>query len=94
LEATGRRIAERIELTSVASIHVKEASGGEPALLEVNPGFPETMPLTAAGGVNMPKLCVDDALGLPLPEDVAPIERLVMIRNPQIGLTAEGVADG
>jgi carbamoyl-phosphate synthase large subunit len=94
LETTGRQIAERIGLTSVASIQVKEATDGEPALLEVNPCFLGTMPLTVASGVNMPKLCVDDALGLPLPEDVVPFERLTMIRHSQIGRTAEGVADG
>jgi carbamoyl-phosphate synthase large subunit len=65
LQATGRQIAERIELTSVASIQVKEASDGEPALLGINPCFLGTMPLTVASGVNMPKLCVDDALGSP-----------------------------
>jgi carbamoyl-phosphate synthase large subunit len=69
LEAIGRRIAERIGLTSVVNIQVKETFDGEPALLEVNPSFPGTTPLTVASGVNMPKLCVDDALDLPLPED-------------------------
>jgi carbamoyl-phosphate synthase large subunit len=65
LQTTARQIAERIELTSVASIQVKDTSDGEPALLGINPCFLGTMPLTVASGVNMPKLCVDDALGLP-----------------------------
>jgi carbamoyl-phosphate synthase large subunit len=94
LEEMGRRIAERIGLTSVASIQVKEAFDGEPALLEVNPCFRGTMPLTVASGVNMPKFCVDEALDLPLPEDIAPSEQLAMIRDPQIDSTTEGVADG
>jgi carbamoyl-phosphate synthase large subunit len=94
LEATGRRIAERIGLTSVASIQVKEDSDGEPALLEVNPCFLGTMPLTIASGVNMPKFCVDEALDLPLPEDIVPIEQLALIRNPHFDSTAEGVANG
>jgi carbamoyl-phosphate synthase large subunit len=94
LEAIGRRIAERIGLTSVASIQVREASDGELALLEVNPCFLGTMPLTVASGVNMPKFCVDEALDLPLPEDIAAIEQLAMIRDPQVDSTAESVVDG
>jgi carbamoyl-phosphate synthase large subunit len=73
-------VAERIGLTSVANVQVKEAVDGEPALLEVNPRFPGTMPLTVASGVNMPKLCVDDALGSPLPKEILPFEDLAMIR--------------
>lgn len=80
LEEVGRRVAERIGLNSVANIQVKEAADGEPALLEVNPRFPGTMPLTVASGVNMPKLCVDDALGSPLPEEPVPFKALAMIR--------------
>lgn len=94
LRATGRQIAEWIGLTSVASIQVKEASDGELALLDVNPCFSGTMPLTVASGVNMPKFCVDDALGLPLPEDAVPVEQPAMIRNSHIDSTAERIADG
>jgi carbamoyl-phosphate synthase large subunit len=64
LEAIGRQVAELIGLTSMANIKVKEDSNGEPALLGVDPGFAGMMPLmTVAGGLNMPRLCVDDALG-------------------------------
>jgi carbamoyl-phosphate synthase large subunit len=80
LETIGRQVAERIGLTSVANVQVKESTDGLPALLEVNPRFPGTMPLTVASGVNMPKLCVDDALGSPLPETMLPFEPLAMVR--------------
>jgi carbamoyl-phosphate synthase large subunit len=80
LQEIGRQIAERIGLTSVANIQVKGAIDGEPALLEVNPRFPGTMPLTVASGINMPKLCVDDALGSPLPERMLTFEDLAMVR--------------
>ena len=80
LQAIGRAIAERIGLTSVANVQVKGAVGGEPALLEVNPRFPGTMPLTVASGVNMPRLCVEDALGEPLPDRILPFADLAMIR--------------
>lgn len=93
LETIGRRVAERIGLTSMANIQVKETADGEPALLKVNPCFHGTMPLTIAG-VNMPKLCVDDALGLPLSEEIATSARPTMIRNRRIDRTAGAVADG
>lgn len=80
LQEIGRQVAERIGLTSVANVQVKGADDGEPALLEVNPRFPGTMPLTVASGINMPKLCVDDALGSPLPEEMLPFEDLAMVR--------------
>jgi carbamoyl-phosphate synthase large subunit len=62
LEKIGRQIAARIGLTSLANIEVKEASDGEPVLLEVNPYFTGTMPLALASGVSMLKLCVDGVL--------------------------------
>lgn len=80
LEAAGRGVAERIGLTSVANVQVKEAADGEPALLEVNPRFPGTMPLTVASGINMPKLMVDDALGKPLPDGPLAFEEIAMVR--------------
>jgi carbamoyl-phosphate synthase large subunit len=80
LQEIGRQVAERIGLTSVANVQVKGADDGEPALLEVNPRFPGTMPLTVASGINMPKLCVDDALGSPLPEGMLSFEDLAMVR--------------
>jgi carbamoyl-phosphate synthase large subunit len=62
LEKIGRQIAAGIGLTSLANIEVKEASDGEPVLLEVSPYFTGTMPLVAAGGGSMPKLCIDGVL--------------------------------
>jgi carbamoyl-phosphate synthase large subunit len=80
LQAAGKAVAERIGLTSVANVQVKEAVDGEPALLEVNPRFPGTMPLTVAAGINMPKLCVDDALGNPMPDEPLPFAEIAMVR--------------
>ena len=65
LEKIGREVAELIGLTSVANVQVKEDSDGAPALLEVNPRFPGSMPLTMASGVDMPALAVAEALGAP-----------------------------
>ncbi len=69
LSAVGRQVAERIGLTSVASIQLREASDGELALLDVEVHFPEMIPPMPIGGVNLPMLCVDDALGSLPPRD-------------------------
>jgi carbamoyl-phosphate synthase large subunit len=62
LEKIGRQIAARIGLTSLASIQVKEASDGEPVLLEVDPHFTGAVPLVATSGESMLGLCVDGVL--------------------------------
>lgn len=62
LEKIGRQIAVRIGLTSLANIHLKEASDGEPVLLEVSPSISGTTPPAPASGVSMLKLCVDGIL--------------------------------
>jgi carbamoyl-phosphate synthase large subunit len=61
LEKIGCQLAARVGLTSLANIQMKEASDGEPVLLEVNPYFTGAMP-PAASGVSMLKLCVDGVL--------------------------------
>jgi hypothetical protein len=52
----------------VASIQLRETSDGELALFGVRAHFPELTPSMAVGWVNMPMLCVDDALGLLPPQ--------------------------
>jgi carbamoyl-phosphate synthase large subunit len=61
LEKIGRQIAAEIELTSLANIEVKEASDGEPVLLEVNPYFTGT-PVALESGESMLRLCVEGVL--------------------------------
>lgn len=80
LERFGRTVAERIGLTGVANVQAKEAASGEPALLEVNPRFPGTMPVTVASGVDMPWLCVAEALGEPMPPGPLSFEPTAMVR--------------
>jgi carbamoyl-phosphate synthase large subunit len=81
LDAIARQVAERIGLTSVANVQVKEDVHGVPALLEVNPRFPGTMPLTVASGVDMPGLCVAEALGTPMPDGPLAFADLAMVRH-------------
>ncbi len=80
LETIGREIAELIGLTGVANVQVKLDVHGEPALLEVNPRFPGTMALTVASGVDMPWLCVADAIGEPIGQRSLPFADLAMVR--------------
>jgi carbamoyl-phosphate synthase large subunit len=80
LDAFAREVARLIGLTTVANVQVKEDAGGEPALLEVNPRFPGTMPLTVHSGVDMPRLAIGEALGTPVPDGPIPFRDIAMVR--------------
>jgi len=80
LEAFGADVARLIGLTTVANVQAKGAADGRPALLEVNPRFPGTMPLTIAAGIDMPSLAVGEALGAALPDGPLPFEEVAMVR--------------
>ncbi len=80
LEAIGEQVARLIGLSFCGNVQVKEDVRGAPALLEVNPRFPGTMPLTVASGVNMPLLAVSAAAGLPMPAGRIPFAEIGMAR--------------
>jgi carbamoyl-phosphate synthase large subunit len=80
LDTFAREVARLIGLTTVANVQVKEDSDGEPALLEVNPRFPGTMPLTIASGVDMPRLAIGEALGTPIADGPIAFEDIAMVR--------------
>jgi carbamoyl-phosphate synthase large subunit len=80
LETYGRVVAQLIGLTTVANVQVKLDVTGEPALLEVNPRFPGTMPLTIAAGIDMPRLAIGEALGTPIPDGPLPFAEIAMVR--------------
>lgn len=67
LEEMGRRAFEALGLTGVANVQAREDAAGEPRLMEINPRFPGTMPLTVSAGINMPALALAEVLGEPLP---------------------------
>ena len=79
LEDAAAAFARAIDLVGVANVQLRYTADGVPALLEINPRFPGTMPLTIAAGVDMPSLAVDIALGIPLPESV-PFTELANVR--------------
>ena len=80
LDTFARAVAGRIGLTTVANVQVKADADGVPSLLEVNPRFPGTMPLTIASGVDMPVLAIGEALGTPIPDGPLPFEDIAMVR--------------
>ena len=81
LEECARRVAERIGLKYVANVQFRRDAAGRPCLLEVNPRFPGTMPLTVASGVNIPFLCLKELLGLPIRPDELQWQELAMVRT-------------
>jgi carbamoyl-phosphate synthase large subunit len=68
LEELGAAVATVTGLTYVANVQFRRDAAGRPALLEVNPRFPGTMPLTVASGVDMPLMALDSMRGRPLPD--------------------------
>jgi carbamoyl-phosphate synthase large subunit len=70
LERFGEQVAAAIGLTYIANVQCRRDTAGRAALLEVNPRVPGTLPLTAASGVDMPRLALDSLRGRPLPEHV------------------------
>jgi carbamoyl-phosphate synthase large subunit len=75
-----RRVAEEIGVRYVANVQFKRAADGIFKLLEVNPRFPGTLPLTTAAGVDMPKLLVDDVAGKKLPNGPLPFKEIMVVR--------------
>jgi carbamoyl-phosphate synthase large subunit len=68
LEALGAAVAAITGLSYVANVQFRRDAAGRPTLLEVNPRFPGTMPLTVASGVDMPRMALDSLRGRPLPD--------------------------
>ena len=57
------KIVKALGLAFVSNVQFKRDVAGIPRLLEINPRFPGTMPLTIRSGVNMPALALGLLLG-------------------------------
>ena len=68
------RTAEVIGVRGCANVQFKRGADGVFKLLEVNPRFPGTLPLTTAAGIDMPKLMVDELMGRPVPDRVDAVQ--------------------
>ncbi|MBM9467622.1 ATP-grasp domain-containing protein [Nakamurella leprariae] len=76
----GTDAARAVGATGVVNVQVRRAVDGTPKLLEINPRFPGTMPLTIASGVDMPVLAVQAALGGELPDHL-PFREVAVVRH-------------
>ena len=74
------KAAKLVKIRNVANIQFKRNLEGQPNLLEINPRFPGTMPLTVAAGVNMPQIALSRTLGLDA-RSPASFEELAMVRT-------------
>lgn len=74
------RTAEIVGIRGTANIQFKLAADGVFKLLEVNPRFPGTLPLTGAAGVDMPKLMAAELAGQKLPDGLLPFKELMVVR--------------
>jgi len=72
--------AEIIGIRGTANVQFKRGADGVFKLLEVNPRFPGTLPLTTAAGIDMPKLMVDELMGRPVPDKLMPFKELMVVR--------------
>jgi carbamoyl-phosphate synthase large subunit len=79
LEQFGAAVVTATGLTYIANVQARRDTAGRPALLEVNPRVPGTLPLTVASGVDMPRMALDSLRGRPLP-DHADFREIAMVR--------------
>ena len=95
-----------IGLSWVGNVQSRRDRAGAARLLEVNPRFPGTMPLTVAAGVDMPAICLAMALGSPAPSPmgfrdtamvryleerfISPEELTAVPTTPQVSLARSG----
>lgn len=80
LSSMALKIAQSAGIIYVANIQFKANRHGHYKLLEINPRFPGTLPLTAAAGVDIPRLLVDDILGKPCDLQLMPFNELMVVR--------------
>lgn len=80
LEKLAIDTALHVGIRYVANIQFKQATDGSYKLLEINPRFPGTLPLTAAAGIDIPQLLINDALQKNFPEGTMSFNELMVVR--------------
>jgi carbamoyl-phosphate synthase large subunit len=73
-------LVQALGLPLVANVQFKRDSHGVAKLLEINPRFPGTLPLTAAAGVDIPRLMLDDFSDRPMPQGMLPFQEVMTVR--------------
>lgn len=74
------QIAQQAGITYVANVQFKADKRGRFKLLEINPRFPGTLPLTTAAGVDIPRLLINDVLNKPFASQLLPFKELMVVR--------------
>jgi carbamoyl-phosphate synthase large subunit len=74
------RVIEKVGIRYAANIQFKRAADGRLMLLEVNPRFPGTLPLTNAAGIDLPKLLLREAAGEAMPDKLLPFIECMVVR--------------
>jgi len=64
----------------VANVQFKRAADGIFKLLEINPRFPGTLPLTTAAGIDLPALLIAEMAGRPMPDTLLPFREIMVVR--------------
>lgn len=80
LSSIALKIAQKTEINYVANIQFKADARGEFKLLEINPRFPGTLPLTSAAGIDIPRLLIKDIQNEPLGTSLLPFKELMVVR--------------
>jgi carbamoyl-phosphate synthase large subunit len=74
------RILQKVRTCYASNIQFRRSSDGVLKLLEINPRFPGTLPLTAEAGIDIPKLLVAEISGSPMPDKPLPFKELTVVR--------------
>ncbi|RZJ16378.1 MAG: ATP-grasp domain-containing protein [Haliea sp.] len=74
------RVAQAVGIRYVANVQFRRAVDGTAKLLEINPRFPGTLPLTAEAGVDIPALLVAEMAGQPMPGGLLPFRERMVVR--------------
>ncbi|CEG56047.1 ATP-grasp domain-containing protein [Legionella fallonii] len=80
LSTIALKIAQKVGIMFVANIQFKADAQGEFKLLEINPRFPGTLPLTGAAGIDIPRLLIQNIQGKPLASALLPFKELMVVR--------------
>jgi carbamoyl-phosphate synthase large subunit len=80
LSALGTRAALATGVRFAVNVQFRRSRDGVAKLLEINPRFPGTLPLTTAAGVDFPALLVADFAGEPLPAEPLPFREVMTVR--------------
>lgn len=73
-------LVKALGLPLVANVQFKRDVNGVAKLLEINPRFPGTLPLTAAAGIDIPRLMLDDFSKRALPSALLPYSEVMTVR--------------